>query len=453
MDNTVKPVANPLAGGLSRPLPQPRTISEPQLLTLLVVAVAGLFFVINHNVSYTAHATLDYAPSSVDSAAAVAEGSTMRKVGYLLMGGIGLLLLTRRYGRRFTFRDPLALAMLAYWTLCTASVVWSIDPGLTLRRVIVLGCSMLIVFGVVRQLHRRQLLQLAFFTSLAIVLGGLASELATGAFRPWSSGYRYAGTVHPNSQGQLCALLCLSAYAWFRQVGKGRWLLLGVMAFSLALMLLTKSRTSCLAVSIGMLTMWLPHARRERVAFAALSLPFLLCSAAFAAAILGFDVADGAGSAVALGRGGQVGSLTGRVPLWLEVAPHVLERPILGHGYLSFWTPWRIQHTSELFEWTIPDAHNEYLETLLNVGLLGGMLLAIVVLGSAIRCLRAYWRTGDPTVGFFAAQILIAMVSGLFESGFAQPLGLVSFVTTCGAAWVACRLPVGPHDANEASRS
>ena len=435
-------MTNPLAAPFPMmKRPSPGVNADVIRFFALAVVTGVLFFVTEHNLTYTQTVVYDFAPTSADSASAVADGSSVRKISFLTLGLVGGLLLVRRQGRPFTLTDPLAWALLTYWAYCAASVAWSIEPSLTVRRVIVLSCAVLFVLGVVRQLNRLQLIQLAFLCSFAFVAAGFAAEVVLGAFRPWSGGYRFCGTVHPNSQGQLCAMLCLSAYAWFRQTSRGRWWLLAVMGFAVALLVLTKSRTSGIAVGLGMVALWAPLARRERIAFATFFPPFAACAAAVLAACLGYDIEGGASSALSMGRDDGVASFTGRVPLWSEVAPHILERPLLGHGYLTFWTPWRIQYTSELLGWTIPDAHNEYLETFLNLGLFGAALLGTLACGSLLRCVQLYLRTGDASIGFFAAQLFIALLSSGLESGFAQPLGLVSFFTACGVVYACCRLP------------
>jgi len=186
---------------------------------------------------------------------------------------------------------------------------------------------------------------------------------------------------------------------------------------------------------------YLPSARREKMALASAVAPAIICTAAFIAAVLGYDVERSLTNTITLGRNSNFGTLSGRLPLWSDLIPQIVERPGFGQGYLSFWTAERIASISERFRWTVPDAHNEYIDSLLNLGVFGAGLLALVVFGGLWRAYGAYLKTAEPMYGFFAAQIAMGLFGGCFESGFAQPLALSPFITALGVAFVACRLP------------
>ncbi len=77
----------------------------------------------------------------------------------------------------------------------------------------------------------------------------------------------------------------------------------------------------------------------------------------------------------ALGRGS---GLSGRTLVW----SHLLEvhiNPVLGTGFESFWlAKRRLQQLEGLFFYSINEAHNGYLETYLNLGLIGVFLLIVL---------------------------------------------------------------------------
>lgn len=74
-------------------------------------------------------------------------------------------------------------------------------------------------------------------------------------------------------------------------------------------------------------------------------------------------------------------ALAGRRYLWAVSAPHVLERPVLGHGpdsFVTHWPTWEAAYweagapeTERRFVAPQNHAHNDYLEWLLELGLLG----------------------------------------------------------------------------------
>ncbi len=81
---------------------------------------------------------------------------------------------------------------------------------------------------------------------------------------------------------------------------------------------------------------------------------------------------------------GKDATLTGRVDLWALVLPYGDRRPLLGYGYGAFWIAdnpmtqeiWRI-----LNSYQPPHAHNGWIETYLELGLVG-----CAVVGHSDRC-------------------------------------------------------------------
>ncbi len=74
---------------------------------------------------------------------------------------------------------------------------------------------------------------------------------------------------------------------------------------------------------------------------------------------------------VLLGRHEQVSTLTGRVPLWIECWSFVEQRPLTGYGYNGFWTEDRAWDLTDTQGWVLASSHSMYLETVLNLGLVG----------------------------------------------------------------------------------
>jgi len=65
---------------------------------------------------------------------------------------------------------------------------------------------------------------------------------------------------------------------------------------------------------------------------------------------------------------GRSPDLTTRVPMWEELFAMV-KNPIVGYGWESFWLGARLEIVCE--RWGVRNAHNGYLETYLNLGLIG----------------------------------------------------------------------------------
>jgi len=79
---------------------------------------------------------------------------------------------------------------------------------------------------------------------------------------------------------------------------------------------------------------------------------------------------------------GRDSTLTGRSAIWGYLVPLALSRPILGHGWVGFWT----KETRESF-YFFP-AHNGYLETILATGFVGLLFIGVFMISSCRKALR-----------------------------------------------------------------
>jgi hypothetical protein len=108
-------------------------------------AIVGLiFFITEHDLSVS---LADAFTQTADEMEVTAEGGNIvRRLAFPMFGALGLVLL-------FVARQPvrinllLALPITAYLLLAVGSVLWTDDRGLTLRRLIVLGCCTLDAWG------------------------------------------------------------------------------------------------------------------------------------------------------------------------------------------------------------------------------------------------------------------------------------------------------------------
>ncbi|HEY9849899.1 MAG TPA: O-antigen ligase [Leptolyngbyaceae cyanobacterium] len=96
-------------------------------------------------------------------------------------------------------------------------------------------------------------------------------------------------------------------------------------------------------------------------------------------------------------------NLNGRIPIWQIVIERIQERPWLGYGYDGFWHGWEGKWSASLWRtitWLPDQAHNGFLDVVLELGLVGGIIFAILF-GNAIfrsvewirlnRTLETFW--------------------------------------------------------------
>ena len=169
--------------------------------------------------------------------------------------------------------------------------------------------------------------------------------------------------------------------------GARRWRCAAALGLLLAGLALTRSATSAgvalVLTGLG-IRPWL-RGTRARLLHGALVAAVASC-ALFAAV-----VAPDALWAV-LGRDA---SLTGRVPLWQESWALWGQRPLFGYGYAAFWNAGSpdVQYVWKIIGWNAPNAHNGYMDVLLQVGLLGLALYAVLwakLTVSALRCAEVW---------------------------------------------------------------
>ncbi|WP_079253700.1 O-antigen ligase family protein [Endozoicomonas arenosclerae] len=118
-------------------------------------------------------------------------------------------------------------------------------------------------------------------------------------------------------------------------------------------------------------------------------------------------------------------TLNGRVPIWLSTLNQISENPWIGKGLdykmSNFW-----QGTYYIY------AHNYYLQSLLNYGILGFALFAGII-GSTLFLMKKYWQNTLAKVSFFL--LIYGMTCMLTE--------ISRLIIIPDEAWLIFWLPIG----------
>lgn len=106
---------------------------------------------------------------------------------------------------------------------------------------------------------------------------------------------------------------------------------------------------------------------------------------------------------------GRDTTLTGRTDVWKSLLPVAMQHPFLGHGFGGFWTP----ATRDLF--MISEAHNGYLDVILNTGFVGLFFVTMFLLSS---CRRAQQILKDDfyLASLWLCFLFMAVVHNISES-------------------------------------
>lgn len=413
--------------------------SSPSFFALAVALVLGVFLASEVDFTY-ARPDVEY--TTLDEMTEWAEGGNLvRRLAFPALGAFGLLclLMPGNEGRRIDPYPVLLTVLYAAW--CLLSLTWSIDMGLSARRLVVQSCCIVGAWGIGSRLGPGQLLRLALIVSLSFAALGVLAEAAEGSFQPLGE-RRFSGTAHPNTQALYLAVLCLSARSLLlAEVGRWKAPMAGILLGGLILLVSTKSRTSSLGILAALLTVGLIAVPRRTLALGGL-LVWLGTAALLIGSLVSPRIESSLSNALLLGRAEEAESLTGRVPLWGQLLGYVAERPVTGYGYEAFWNPRNIDDVSWVQSWPIREAHSAYIESLLSIGLVGTLLVALGVLYALHAALKRYRQTGEPLFLFTFGMLVYGMINGFSESAMMLSFS-VTFLLGCGVARTAVEVPEG----------
>ena len=384
----------------------------PWLLFLFLTAV---FFLSYHDLSYAREGFLA-GRSADDIGATIVNGSLVRRIALLSLGIVAIVSLVRdRAIRRLRIDGPLGWLFLGFVLWAFISPIWAEELPFTLRTLAVLGILCIAAAAVVLSLSLREIILWTVFSTTLCLFIGICAAVLFGTFQPFASGYRFAGSLHPNAEGLECGLLLLSAVAAADLEKRWRALFWACALLGFAFLILSKSRTS-LAATVLALVVYLAavHSKRS-VIVTACGLSIVLC---FLFLFFGDGLLPSLRNAMSLGRNdpGSVSSYDGRTEIWEDVGYYIRQRPILGYGYGGFWTPARISVISEEEHWAVPNGHSAYIDYLLALGAVGLLTYAFLLFAGIIRAFRLHRLSQNSAFAFCGVLLVFYAVDGLLES-------------------------------------
>ena len=308
----------------------------------------------------------------------VATGASL---GAIKVGGLVLVLAAlRRSGTPLLLREhPLvayAATFLAAWAL--ASSFWAYDvpqaAGYGLR--LTLNVALLfVIFAAIR--HARS----ARWVVSGYLLGAAAAALVGLVQGPQGDEERLAGSVgDPNFLAAMLVpaiVFAVFAFGWTRHPAE-RWLLCLLLVLFTVALLETQSRGGLVALVVT-LAAGMVFGGRFRRHFAAVCAAIAFVGLAYFAAFA---------TAEAVGRITNPGGGAGRSDLWAVAAEVVSDHPLVGVGAGNFpiVAPQYVTGTLDLPEVQLvvdqpTVAHNTYIGVLAELGVVGLIAFAVVVLG------------------------------------------------------------------------
>jgi O-antigen ligase len=342
------------------------------------------------------------------------------------------------------YNDPL-LVPLARWKPI------SVSPPDTLRGLVFVGAFSLLYLAVFRELGegrwRRRLLLTVVATGLvatvAAFLQAASSEPRTiyGVWRPRWDWAVFGPYVNRNHFGGYLVMatplaigFALEALARLRRAWEKRrrgWLVLGeaegaafvrraaVVMVLVAGLVASRSRGGVSAFALAAAALPLASRRRRTTALAVALL--------IAAGVAWIGVGGVASGFETRGIRGS------RLELWRDMAPMVLRFPAFGVGWNAFATAYPGYQTVWRSEW-IGEAHNDYLQVLLDAGLLGAYLVA-AILGLVFRLALARAANGPLDLGVLGALLGLAF-HALVDFNWQIPANAATWIALAALAVV-----------------
>ena len=408
-----------------------RFITPFGLITAAVIVVC--FFFASHfwDASRTANASaLDYKFGDKNEAA-----DSLRVVGglsttfRLLFASWGCFCFAIAPRSRPNVSSPFFWSLLSVSLILVLSVFWSVKPSQTAFKLAVLISVAIGAAGIAAKFSLKEILSILTCACLSFNLLGIIAEISFGNFR-LSSGYRFVGTTHPNYEAIFASFLCLFSRLYSFRFATRSFLGFGLFAFGMAVVLITKSRTTLAGLLFSLIFAQLIIARGVNRMLLFTTLLVVASLGLVGTSMMSQGSSAQLGKAVNMGRSND-SSLSGRLPLWEELLISINKKPILGHGYLAYWDSKQVEYLSEKFRWEISHGHNVYLDILLDVGYIGLSLVLLAILLAFVEAARLYSDRYRIEYAIVFGLFAYACINGLGESIFKHPSFYFFAVATC----------------------
>lgn len=361
--------------------------------------------------------------SAEASAASSAEGSPLDAIYFSALIAAALVTLHRRrvdWGR--LFRDNRLLLLFMVYGL--ASIVWSDVPVVAIKRWIkTLGhplMALVILTDPDPVAAFRTVMKRCSFVLLPVSVLFIKYYPQYGrGFDAWTGQPTNNGIgLSKNDLGYVCMVFGLF-HAWnFQQAWRlspavVKWkeaapslLMLGTAVWLLEV---CDSATSLATLVMGGFTLWLLSWRWLDKRRIARTLIVWLVLALLAQ--LMFDV-----YAQVVQMLGRDPSLTDRTAVWAD-ALALQNRPLTGLGFESFWTGPRLEVIWAKWWWQPNQAHNGYIETYLNLGLIGVCILGAMLVATFFSICRSI-GAGKPFAELRLAFLFAILAFNFTEAAF-----------------------------------
>jgi exopolysaccharide production protein ExoQ len=362
------------------------------------------------------------------------DGRPETRIFWPVMAAISILLMMRNRSRLTL--PPNIFCLLMYLMFAGVSVTWAFSPDRSfiryLQQVMIVTSIVPSVLIADRNVDVMRALFLCFALAVILNIAFGASDIQQLNFKYVDIGYRgYFGTKNP--LGECASVAFLLSIPEVLQRGWRRVLGLIIIAVSVYLVFLSHSKTAFALALVCPLLAWIILFIRKitRVSPAIVVLSIIIFYLLLSK-LSAYDI---------MGRISYIlyndSTLTGRTIIWDYVGGEISRYPVLGWGYQSFWlVPGSPSLEAPGFVKLMPNAHNGYFDTMLEIGYVGFGFLSIFVLAT----LHAVGRVADRDLSrarFLLSLALFFILYNFFESLWMRAFEVLWVVFLVTAAEIA----------------
>jgi exopolysaccharide production protein ExoQ len=368
----------------ARTLPAPRT-QRQSIVAAFVIWVLIIIMVVPDS--------LNYGPTA---AGMPTQGTALSRLIWIGLLVFGVVVALSRSAMALKLLRQVNPYLLVFVALAAASVLWSIDPGVTLRRVLRVVTMVMVSIAFVLMSWQTTRFQNVIRPILTLLLVGsiifvmMAPELAIDQ----SDYAALVGAWHglatqKNGLGSLASIaLILWLHAWLSKE-RPWWMASFGVAVSLICLVNSRSSTSLMnaAFSCPLLYMLMRPPVALRRYLPHLIVLFVVALLVYSLAVLNLIPGSSTLLSPIAMITGKDQTFSGRTAIWAIVNEHIAQRPILGSGYGAYWVLSPESPSMEMqrrLSFYPTEGHNGYLDVINDLGYVG----ALCLLGYLIAYLR-----------------------------------------------------------------
>jgi exopolysaccharide production protein ExoQ len=347
-------------------------------------------FVLIYVTFFTTNIPFD--PSNYSDAFAGETSNIKNQVVYLFLFLSSLIILSKRFDKILSFiRSEIYLGL--FILLCLLSAIWSDHSFISIKRSFQLLVMFLVIIEAVLLLEPKTLLrQLKIVVSIYLFYNLYACRFIPAAIDPIYGTWR-GMEVQKNWLAQN-SLYCLLSSIVFFNLDKTRYAkIYDTLILFVSLLIIYKAHSSTMLIVIVIITFTGFMFKIESI-FSKLDIGRSLLGLTFLF-ILIFSITflffSSEIFALVPGYFGKDLTLSGRVDIWKFAWDDIEKKFLLGYGFATYWIMGssRLEIFASYFEgFKVNEAHNGYLEILLQLGVVGFILFLFPIIAYIYRMFK-----------------------------------------------------------------